>query len=149
MQSIEMLVKLFRQKGFKITPQRRAIFELLNGDDSHPTAEEVYQHALAVMPDMSRTTVYNTLRELVELGELSPVEELSEDGLRYDTYTDDHHHLFCMRCHTLVDINREFEGLELSKGEASGYQIVKRQVTFYGYCHKCKGSKTVQSSLQS
>jgi Fe2+ or Zn2+ uptake regulation protein len=141
MQSIEMLVELFRQKGHKITPQRRAIFELLNGDGSHPTAEEIYQRALVVMPDMSRTTVYNTLRELVELGELSPVEELSEDGVRYDTYTGDHHHLFCVRCHTLVDINREFEGLELSKGEAAGYQIVKRQVTFYGYCPKCKGSK--------
>jgi Fe2+ or Zn2+ uptake regulation protein len=41
----------------------------------------------------------------------------------------------------LVDINREFEGLELSKGEVAGYQIVKQQVTFYGYCPKCKGSK--------
>ncbi len=144
MQSIEMLVELFHQNGLKITPQRRMVFELLSADDSHPTAEEVYQRVLSIMPDISRTTVYNILHELVELGELALVGDLSEYGVRYDTHGGVHHHLFCMRCQTLVDINRDFEGLELSKGETSGYQIVKRQVTFYGYCPKCKGSKKAQ-----
>ncbi len=142
MQSMGTLEQL-RRNGLKITPQRRLILELLFDDKSHPTADEIYRRARAVMPDISRTTVYNTLRELVELGELSPVSTLNEEGIRYDTYTGDHHHLFCVRCHALIDILREFEGLELSKGETAGYQIVKRQVTFYGYCPKCKGSKKV------
>ncbi|MBN1888114.1 MAG: transcriptional repressor [Thermoflexales bacterium] len=140
MQSVEALVELFRQHGFKITPQRRAIFELLSQDDSHPTAEEVYQHVSAVMPDISRTTVYNTLRELVELGEVAPVEDMSESGVHYDTYTGGHHHLFCMRCHALIDISRDFAGLELTPDESAGYQIVKQQVTFYGYCPHCRSN---------
>jgi Fe2+ or Zn2+ uptake regulation protein len=141
MQPVDAIIKLFRHKGLKITPQRRAIFELLTRDDSHPTAEEVYQRLLSVMPDVSRTTVYNTLRELVALGELAEVEDLNEDGTRYDTNANHHHHLFCVRCRTLIDIDRDFEGLELPPEETEGYRIVKSRVTFYGYCPNCQDSR--------
>lgn len=140
MQSVDVLIKLFRQKDLKITPQRRVLFELLVEDDSHPTADEIYQRVLSVMPDVSRTTVYNTLHELVALGELTKVEDLSESGTRYDTNRNHHHHLFCMRCNALIDISREFVGVELSPEETAGYQIVKSQVTFYGICPDCQDS---------
>ena len=141
MQSAATLVELFRQKGLRITPQRRAILELLTQDDSHPTAEEIYRRVLAVMPDVSRTTVYNTLHELLALGELVAVEELGETGTRYDTHVGNHHHLFCLRCRTLLDIDRDFAGLDLAPEETSGYQIVRRQVTFYGYCANCQADQ--------
>jgi Fe2+ or Zn2+ uptake regulation protein len=140
MQSVEVLIKLFRQNGLKITPQRRVIFELLAKDGSHPTAEEIYQRVLSVMPEVSRTTIYNTLRELVTLGELTAVEDPSESGTRYDTNSSHHHHLFCMRCHALMDISRDFAGLQLPPEEAAGYRIVKSQVTFYGICPECQAS---------
>jgi Fur family peroxide stress response transcriptional regulator len=138
MHSADTIVDLFRQKGLRITPQRRAIFELLAQDDSHPTAEEIYQRVLPVMPDVSRTTVYNTIRELLTLGELVEVEELSQTGTRYDTNANKHHHLFCLRCKNLLDIDRDFQGLDLAPEETAGYQILRRQVTFYGYCSNCQ-----------
>jgi len=138
LQSVEALVEQFRREGRKITPQRRAIFEALIGDDSHPTAEEVYERVSSVMPDISRTTVYNTLHELVAVGALMEVEDLSEGGTRYDTSTSQHHHLFCLGCHELVDIDRDFQRLELPPNETAGYHIVRRQVTFYGHCPNCK-----------
>ena len=138
MKSPEAIIRLFNQKGLKITPQRRLIFELLAKDGSHPTAEELYQLVISRMPDVSQTTVYNTLRELVALGELIPVENLSENGARFDTNPSYHHHLFCMHCHTLVDIERDFPDVELTREEAKGYQIVKNQVTFYGVCQACQ-----------
>ena len=136
--SVEALVEQFRREGRKITPQRRAIFETLIRDKSHPSAEEIYQRVLPVMPDISRTTVYNTLHELVAVGVLMEVEDLSEGGTRYDTSTSQHHHLFCLGCHTLVDIDRDFQGLGLPTNETAGYRIVRRQVTFYGYCPNCQ-----------
>jgi Fe2+ or Zn2+ uptake regulation protein len=142
--SVEALIELFRKNGFKITPQRRVIFETLAQDDSHPTAEEVYQRVLPAVPDISRTTVYNTLRELVDLGELVEMEDLGDGGTRYDTNMSSHHHLLCVSCHALVDISRDFEGLELPSDEASGYRIIRRQVTFYGYCPKCQAKQTEQ-----
>ena len=138
MKSPEVIIHLFNQKDLKITPQRRLIFELLAEDESHPTAEELYQLVISRMPDVSRTTVYNTLRELVAFGELDPVENLSEAGARFDTTTSHHHHLFCMHCQTLVDIERDFPDVELTLEESKGYQIVKNQVTFYGVCQECQ-----------
>jgi Fe2+ or Zn2+ uptake regulation protein len=140
--SVGELIHLFRHAGYKITPQRRVIFEILSQDDSHPTAEDIYRRVLGVLPDTSRATVYNTLRELVELGELLEVETLSEGGMRYDTNAGQHHHLLCMNCHNLVDISRDFEGLKLPPDEAAGYRIVRHQVIFYGYCPHCQDKST-------
>jgi Fe2+ or Zn2+ uptake regulation protein len=136
--SLETLLEQLRQNGLRITPQRRVILELLANDDSHPTAEQVYQRLLTIMPDVSRTTVYNTFRELSDLGVLTPVHDLSQGGQRYDTNNETHHHLYCIQCHTLVDIDRDFEGLQLRPEETSGYQILNRQVTFYGICPDCQ-----------
>jgi Fe2+ or Zn2+ uptake regulation protein len=141
MKSLEMLLEQFRQNGLKITPQRRVILELLARDHSHPTADEIYQRVLSVMPEVSRTTVYNTLRELIALGEVTEVQDLGEGGLRYDTDTSVHHHLFCMNCHALIDIDHHFEGLALPPEDASGYQIVRHQVTFYGICPNCQAKE--------
>ena len=138
MKSPEAIIQLFSQRGLKITPQRRLIVELLAGDRSHPTAEELYQRVISRMPDVSQTTVYNTLHELVALGELAPVGNLSEGGVRFDTNASIHHHLFCMHCHTLVDIERDFPDVQLTLEEAKGYQIEKNQITFYGVCQKCQ-----------
>jgi Fe2+ or Zn2+ uptake regulation protein len=140
MKPVDALIKLFRQRGLRITPQRRAIFELLSENDRHPTADEIYQAVLSVMPDVSRTTVYNTLHELVALGELTAVEDLSAGGTRYDTNSSRHHHLFCMRCHTLVDISPDLADVELPLEETAGYRIVRSQVTFYGICPDCQNS---------
>jgi Fur family transcriptional regulator, peroxide stress response regulator len=141
MKSVAALVEACRENGLRLTPQRRAIFELLVEDDSHPTAEEVYRRVRPVMPDVSRTTVYNTLHELVAIGELSPVDDLSAGEMRYDTDSGDHHHLFCTQCHALVDIHREFANVDLPPADAAGYKIVKRQVTFYGICPECQAAR--------
>jgi Fe2+ or Zn2+ uptake regulation protein len=138
MVSVDTLLDLFREHGLKITPQRRMILELVTGDTEHPTAEALYQRVIGVMPDVSRTTIYNTLRELVTLGVLTEVYDVSTDGMRYDTNSDSHHHLICTQCHTLIDINRDFTGLMLSSEEAAGYDILRHQVTFYGICPDCQ-----------
>lgn len=138
MRSIESLIELFRQKGLRITPQRRAIFESLTGDLSHPTAEEIYQRVRQRIPEISRMTVYNTLYELVSMGEIAEVEPFVKEGTRYDANTTSHHHLVCLRCHAVVDIDRDFDGLDVPLPEASGYRIVRREVMFYGYCPNCQ-----------
>ena len=94
------------------------------------------------MPDISRTTVYNTLHELVVVGAMAEVEDLSGGGTRYDTSTNQHHHLFCLGCHALVDIDWDSARLELPPDETAGYRITRRQVTFYGYCPNCQGEKS-------
>src|SRR5512145_1990223 len=129
MKSIDELILLFRQHGLKITPQRRVIFKLLAEDQSHPSAEDIYQRVVSILPEATRATVYNTLRELVALGEINEVANLGGGGIRYNTNSAHHHHLFCMHCHTLIDIAHDFTALELLPHETAGYRIMKSQVT--------------------
>ncbi|HNT76999.1 MAG TPA: Fur family transcriptional regulator [Anaerolineae bacterium] len=138
MPCLEMFIELFRQNGRKITPQRRLILEVLTQHSEHPTAEEIYQQVVTTMPDVSRATVYNTLRELMTLGGVTEAFESGEGGVRYETNPGNHHHLFCTRCYKLVDIHHDFAEVALSPGELAGYQIVGHQVTFYGLCPDCQ-----------
>jgi Fe2+ or Zn2+ uptake regulation protein len=140
MYTTEMVLQKLHQRGLKVTPQRRAIVERLGLDDDHPDADDVCRQVASSMPDVSRTTVYNTLRALVDLGELIPVEDAGPGGTRYDTNPERHHHLLCLRCRRLADIQRQFDGLDLPPRVRAGYRIVSTQVTFYGYCPECQGS---------
>ena len=135
---LEKIIDLYRRNNFKITPQRRVIFEQLVDDHSHPSADNIYQRVSMIMPDISRSTVYNTIHELVELGELAPVSEIEEGCIRYDTNLDDHHHLLCVGCGALVDIASDFVTLNVEEKHTAGYMILKNQVTIYGYCPSCQ-----------
>ena len=51
--------------GFRFTPQRRCVYDVLRQTMDHPTAEEVFMRAKRVLPDISHATVYNCLDALV------------------------------------------------------------------------------------
>jgi len=138
MHSPEELAEIIREKGQRVTPQRRHIFKLLADDHSHPNVEDIYQRLQTQMPDVSRSTVYNTLHELVLLGELQEVNDLNEGSTRYDTQTQPHHHLYCERCHKIIDIVQDRNASTLQPGETSGFKINRSQATFYGLCPDCQ-----------
>lgn len=138
MRSVEELCEVLREKGLKVTPQRRLIFETLQDNLTHPTVEDIYRRAQEVMPDISLATVYHTVRDLEEMGEVVEL-DLGERKSRYDPCTVPHSHLVCLGCRRVLDIMGDFDGLEPSPGEASGYQIVRCDVVFYGYCPDCQG----------
>ncbi|MCJ7676713.1 MAG: transcriptional repressor [Anaerolineales bacterium] len=139
MHATEMVLQKLRQRELRVTPPRRVIVERLAADHAHPNADDACRQVTSSMPDVSRTTVYNTLRALVDLGELIPVEDAGPGGTRYDTNPERHHHLLCLRCRRLADIQRHFDGLDLPPRVRAGYRIVSTQVTFYGYCPEHRG----------
>ncbi len=138
MRSVEELCEVLREKGLKVTPQRRLIFQALQDDIDHPTVEDIYRRVRVVMPDISLATVYHTVRHLVEMGEVMEL-DLGEGKSRYDPSTDAHRHLVCLGCRRMLDIPHDFDDLQLSPAETSGYQIVRCEVVFYGYCPDCQG----------
>jgi Fe2+ or Zn2+ uptake regulation protein len=138
MHSVDTLIKRYREKGYRITPQRQMIFTALAGDDSHPTAEDIYQRIKKQMPDLSRSTVYNTLNELVELGELHEVDDFGTPRIRYDINTSHHHHLYCVQCHKLIDIEQEIGPIDVPSEVQTGFRVQRSQVTFFGLCSDCQ-----------
>lgn len=100
----DLLTRL-REQGWRLTAQRRVVAEVLDGEHVHLTADEVHARAVDLLPEISRATVYNTLGELVSLGE---VLEVSTDGRakRYDPNAHhSHQHLVCSSCGTIRDVH--------------------------------------------
>jgi Fe2+ or Zn2+ uptake regulation protein len=137
MRPVEELCAVLRERGLKVTPQRRLIFEALCDSPNHPSAEDVYDAVRDVMPDMSLATVYHTLDHLVTMGELVQL-DLGEGKSRYDTLTGGHFHLVCQGCREVLDIAGDPNCAELRPTETRGYQIDRCEVVFYGYCPDCQ-----------
>lgn len=132
----DAICQQLRARGRRVTPQRRAIIRALQEDDPHPDAEQIFARVSRVMPDLSPATVYNTLRELVEIGVLTEL-DLGLGERHYDLTTDAHAHLVCLACGRVVDVPYDHEGLVLSAKNGHGFQIVDCQVMLRGYCPAC------------
>lgn len=141
MKNLEEHLTNLRKAGLKITPQRRAIVEILVNHGNHPSAEEIYQELTQTMPETSLATVYNTLRELNQMGDVEVVRDFHASSTRYDPNTDQHNHLICLECGRIIDLEDDFNGFQLGEKKKSGFQILKKQVTFYGICPECQKRK--------
>jgi Fe2+ or Zn2+ uptake regulation protein len=136
--------RLFRSTGRKVTPQRRRIFEILEGNSSHPTAESIYFELAKDMPTVSLKTVYLTLRELEEVGEIQSL-DLGMGSSRFDPNVDEeHHHLVCIRCGEVRDIYLTLgQGLQRQVPQDQ-FAVTKAEVVFRGLCANCRASSEAE-----
>ena len=138
MRAPDELTELFRSSGRKVTPQRQCIFRALQGDVNHPSAEQVYDRVRAEMETISLRTVYQTLYELAELGEVAAL-DLGTGQARFDPNVEAaHHHLVCRECGKVRDLHVEFDGLEVPADADQGYDVRTAEVIFRGLCVDCR-----------
>ena len=136
MRSPDQLVTAFRASGRKVTPQRERIFSILHDNPRHPTAEAVHAAVVADMPSVSLRTVYSTLHELAEMGELRQI-ELGTGSARFDPNVVDHHHLVCDVCGAVQDLDTEFPGVALGSDNPYGFVVDATEIVFRGRCRQC------------
>ena len=131
------LLSRLRARDWRLSPQRRAVAEALGGDHVHLTAEEVHDLARERLPEVSRATVYNTLNELVAMGELQEV-DVVEGPKRYDPNVgEEHDHLVCETCHAILDVPRPRKPPTIPDGARGGYLVTGVELTYRGLCPAC------------
>jgi Fe2+ or Zn2+ uptake regulation protein len=152
MRSPDELAELFRAQGRKVTAQRQCIFRVLQGDVTHPSAEIVYEAARAEVPTISLKTVYQTLHELADLGEISAL-DLGTGTTRFDPNVEGvHHHLVCRRCGKVRDLHADFSTVTVPPGAENGFEVSDAEVVFRGLCAQCRrsgGSRRRREALAS
>ena len=124
-------------KGLKLTRQRLAILDFLEGNTDHPSAEEIYIAIKKQYRAISFATVYNTLDRLKKRGDIA---ELTIDPSRkhYDPDTRTHHHIFCTGCGKIADIFDKKININTSASDFADFSISSYQINFKGLCRKCK-----------
>jgi Fe2+ or Zn2+ uptake regulation protein len=144
--AIEVAERL-RQAGLKLTAQRLAVVRCLVGDETHPTAQELFDRLKPEFPTMSFATVYNTLAALTSVGACQPVQfggGLSGGrtaAMRFDPNVHAHDHFVCEHCGLVRDV----AALERDK-VPSGESLVDVQVNrveriYRGLCASCRESR--------
>ena len=131
-----MIEENYRDLRIKLTPQRLAILGFLNGNKSHPSAEDIYKAVQEQFPTMSFATVYNTLEALKNKGSVREL-KIDHSKKRYDPDSSAHHHMICNECKSIVDIHKDFN-LSLPQEMTEGFDIIANSIEFYGVCSKCK-----------
>ncbi len=134
----EELAERFRSAGRKVTAQRLCIFRALQGDETHPSAEAVHATVSKEMETISLKTVYQTLHDLAELGEITSL-DVGTGMTRFDPNVDDpHHHLVCRRCGSVRDLVVSFPELRIPQGAELGFEVGSAEVVFRGLCPACR-----------
>lgn len=127
-----------RSEGYRLTPQRLAILEILHKSGGHSTPTEIYQVARETLPGLTEATVYRTLNFLTEQG-LVLAAHVGSGQLVYEIAERIHHHLICRNCGDTGEIEHEIlEELYKKFQTKTGYIIDSTHLTFFGLCPKCQ-----------
>ena len=134
------MLRDLKRAGLKMTPQRQAIVKLFAGDESHPTAQDLFERLREDFPAMSFATVYNTLDALAAAG-LSGTLRLG-GAARFDPNTGAHHHAVCDRCGAVRDIPAETLApssatVRQLQRKAAGFSVRAVERVYRGLCSKC------------
>ncbi|MGN0729485.1 Fur family transcriptional regulator [Treponema sp.] len=130
----DKIAAMLEEKNIRPSIQRMAIYKFLAENPVHPTVDTIYTSLSPKMPTLSRTTVYNTLRQFSECGLVQTI--TIEDGeLRYDADTSNHLHFKCTKCGKIFDI----AGSTGSPQDflPHGFTAKKVQTNIWGTCSGC------------
>lgn len=126
------------QRGFKLTPQRRAVVDAIHDTEVHLTAEEITDHVQARVPGVNRSTVYRTLELLESLGTVFRTEIGGKSVYHHAHDPHHHHHLVCRRCGRIVDCDESlFLALQQELEQRYGFRAECRHMVLSGVCRAC------------
>ena len=152
------LLERVRAAGLKMTPQRIAIVRQVATDESHPSAQELFDRLRVTMPTMSFATVYNTLAALCAAG-LGTSLSLAPGSARFDPNMHPHDHVVCDRCGAVRDVlhaavsrapAQQAPAKTVSKTvsktgsmSAPGFTVRVVEQIFRGLCHECSAAPAI------
>lgn len=131
-----------RQRGFRLTRQRRILLDLLDQSGEHLDAESLYQLAHERDAKLNRVTVYRTLKMLKEGGLVDELDLMHHVGDQhyYETRSkQEHAHIICLRCGRVEEFFGDpLQRLRRQVESHLGFQILIARTEIGGYCAHCQ-----------
>jgi len=138
----EYLREKLKEKGYKLTPQRRSILGIiLETEGKHLSAEEIYELVKDKCPEIGLATVYRTMQMFDDIGLI--YKHNFDDGrsryeLNHQNEDHQHHHLICVGCNRVIEVEEDLlEQLEAGIEKKYVFKINNHNVKFFGYCENC------------
>ncbi|GGI39910.1 Fur family transcriptional regulator [Mammaliicoccus stepanovicii] len=140
---IQRVKEQLHKASYKLTPQREATVRvLLENESDHLSAEDVYLKVKDKAPEIGLATVYRTLELLAELKVVDKInfgDGVARFDLRKEGAKHFHHHMVCMECGTVDEIEEDLlDDVEKRVEREFNFKILDHRLTFHGICHRCR-----------
>ncbi len=141
--SLEEKNEALHHRGYRLTPQRHLVLQLLQESNNHLSIEQLFHQVKQRYPNVSLSTIYRTLDLLKELKfvreTLFPGEQI-----KYELFSEEtHHHLICQRCQATIHLTHPLQEDLLSAIQTEHhFHQVKMDVMSIGYCDSCWQQET-------
>jgi Fur family ferric uptake transcriptional regulator len=131
-------LETLKEKGLRLTPQRRLIADVIHDTTTHLTAEDIITYVQGKMPGVHKSTIYRTLDILSEAGCVIKSES-GNHAIYHHTEEGHHHHLVCVKCGKTVECSENlFSKVERSLAQKYGFQASFKHMVVSGLCKTCK-----------
>lgn len=131
-------LETLKEKGWKLTPQRRLIVDIIHDAQSHLTAEDIIGSVKRRMPCVNKSTIYRTL-ELLENAGCVLKSESGDRFIYHHAEEGHHHHLVCSCCGKSLECpERLFLPIKKALDEKYGFQVDFKHVVINGICQSCR-----------
>ncbi len=138
----EEAARILKETGARMTAQRRAVLEILSGNRTHPTAEQILRQVEERLGCVAPATVYNTLETLERMGFVRRIDGL-EQRAHFDPDTSVHQHAICSRCRRVWDVAEIDPPADLPKGFRA------KEIIVQGTCEHCSSLATGDASTDT
>jgi Fur family transcriptional regulator, ferric uptake regulator len=137
---LPVLTERLRQKSRKVTGARQAILNILR-EHTHPLSIKEIFSALPER-DCDLATVYRSMHLLEGMGMVKRF-DFGDGTARFELLPDGddghHHHLVCLRCSGVVEIEHcVMAELDDRIAVNSGFKAVIHKLEFFGICPDCQ-----------
>lgn len=120
------------------TKQYKLIYDFINNNCSHPTAEEVYEEVVKIDPHISLTTVYRNLNKLADEGKIIRI-SIANQKDRFDFNTYNHYHICCQKCLKFMDVPiHNVDKLNQQVEKITSFKVFEHSIVFTGLCPECQ-----------
>lgn len=150
--AIDTAESLLRKRGFKLTPQRSLLLQVLAAQSTYLDAEEIYELAHAQDDSISLATVYRTLGLYAELALVD--HRYIEPEHRREAFRmaegPEQHYLTCMRCNKRVVIHADLlNRMAHELVRRKGVSVTSACACFTGYCPECTAELRAEGKLDN
>jgi Fur family ferric uptake transcriptional regulator len=133
----DSLAGRLREHGLRMTPQRQRVMAAVT-QLVHATPDQVAE----AVPEVDLTTVYRTLEVLEQIGMLAHT-HLGHGAPSYRLAGDDHVHVVCHHCSSVVDVPAGLsDALATQLLAERGFVLDRSHFTVFGTCADCAARTT-------
>lgn len=138
---------VLKQEGLKYTKHRASIMKVITESDQPLGAEQVFIELQGKGVNVNLSTVYRTLESLATKSLIVKISIGSDTKALFELNRMEHkHHLICMGCKKMLSVDGcPFEEYEKLLQDKMGFDVTGHKLEIYGYCEKCKLTKSESS----